>query len=143
MALNIQWRFQEPIDFSNALNKSLENKQRTYSEIAKNLGEGIRNTHDYLLDRDLANLIENQMKQKQFDSSNKEQLDKETTLVKQEIERLKTERAKLQNELNEIETMANEAPEKSSADYNELFDTGRLNNELPRLGNTGGRQYGF
>ena len=60
MALNIEWQFQDPIDFSNVLLKSLENKQKTYNDIAKNLGEGIRNTHDYLLDRELANLMEGQ-----------------------------------------------------------------------------------
>ena len=58
MALNIQWQFQDPIDFSDVLTRNLENKQKTYNEIAKNLGEGIRNTHDYLLDREMADLME-------------------------------------------------------------------------------------
>ena len=60
MAMNIQWQFQDPIDFSNVLIKNLENKQKTYSDMAKNLGEGIRNTHDYMLDRELADLMEGQ-----------------------------------------------------------------------------------
>ncbi len=60
MALNIQWQFQNPMDFSSVIMKNLENKQKTYNDMAKNLGEGIRNTHDYLLDRELADLMEGQ-----------------------------------------------------------------------------------
>ena len=85
MSLNIQWRFQDPIDFSGVLTRTLENKQKTYNEMAKNLGEGIRNTHDYLLDREMAELIEGQTRQQQIDRSNSEQMNKEILLIQNEI----------------------------------------------------------
>lgn len=59
MAMNIQWNFPQPTDFSGILQSNLANKQKTYDELAKNLGNSIRNTHDYMLDRDLANMIDN------------------------------------------------------------------------------------
>jgi len=59
MALNIQWNFPQVADFSGILKSNLENKQKAYDELARNLGSSIQTTHDYLLDRELANLIEN------------------------------------------------------------------------------------
>ena len=103
MSLNIQWRFQDPIDFSGVLTRTLENKQKTYNEMAKNLGEGIRNTHDYLLDREMAELMEGQTRQQQIDRSNSEQMNKEILLIQNEIKELETQKAQLKNQLVELE----------------------------------------
>ncbi len=103
MSLNIQWRFQDPIDFSGVLTRTLENKQKTYNEMAKNLGEGIRNTHDYLLDREMAELMEGQTRQQQIDRSNSEQMNKEILLIQNEIKELETQKAQLKNHLVELE----------------------------------------
>lgn len=103
MSLNIQWRFQDPIDFSGVLTRTLENKQKTYNEMAKNLGEGIRNTHDYLLDREMAELMEGQTRQQQIDRSNSEQMNKEILLIQNEIKELETQKAQLKNQLAELE----------------------------------------
>ena len=103
MSLNIQWRFQDPIDFSGVLTRTLENKQKTYNEMAKNLGEGIRNTHDYLLDREMAELIEGQTRQQQIDRSNSEQMNKEILLIQNEIKELETQKAQLKNQLVDLE----------------------------------------
>jgi hypothetical protein len=103
MSLNIQWRFQDPIDFSGVLTRTLENKQKTYNEMAKNLGEGIRNTHDYLLDREMAELMEGQTRQQQIDRSNSEQMNKEILLIQNEIKELETQKAQLKNQLVDLE----------------------------------------
>ena len=102
MSLNIQWRFQDPIDFSGVLTRTLENKQKTYNEMAKNLGEGIRNTHDYLLDREMAELMEGQTRQQQIDRSNSEQMNKEILLIQNEIKELETQKAQLKNQLVDL-----------------------------------------
>ena len=103
MSLNIQWRFQDPIDFSGVLTRTLENKQKTYNEMAKNLGEGIRNTHEYLLDREMAELMEGQTRQQQIDRSNSEQMNKEILLIQNEIKELETQKAQLKNQLVDLE----------------------------------------
>ena len=103
MSLNIQWRFQDPIDFSGVLTRTLENKQKTYNEMAKNLGEGIRNTHDYLLDREMAELMDGQTRQQQIDRSNSEQMNKEILLIQNEIKELETQKAQLKNQLVDLE----------------------------------------
>ncbi len=71
--------------------------------MAKNLGEGIRNTHDYLLDREMAELMEGQTRQQQIDRSNSEQMNKEILLIQNEIKELETQKAQLKNQLVELE----------------------------------------
>jgi len=120
MALgNIQWRFQEPIDFGSQIMKMQEMKQKKWADIGKNLGSGIRGLHDYMLDRELADMIEGNQKQGDVDSANQEQMSREVSLINQEIQRLEAEnslilqqieRLKPSQQPNQIESQSDNEP---------------------------------
>lgn len=59
MALgNIQWRFQEPVDFGRQLSENQARKSKMIEEMGKNLGSGLQGVHDYMLDKEAADMIE-------------------------------------------------------------------------------------
>lgn len=141
MALgNITWRFQNPVDFGTTISKNLENNRRLWKEMSTNLGEGTQKLHDYMLDRELADMIDSHEEQGRIDAANTELFNTEAVKIKQEIESLKAQRANLQSQLAQLE---NVSEIQSDAQYDKRFETGRLLGKTPELGSTGGKEYGF
>jgi len=146
---NVQWRFQEPVEF-----KHINDQMETNREGWKNAALlGIAG-HDYMLDREAANLIEGQEKQAKIDAENGEQLKKETALLENEIRSLNKRNKEIQIK---IENLQNEKERyllslESSADvdsetklamngYDKSIDTGRMNSDVPALGSSDAVNY--
>lgn len=99
MALNVQWRFQQPIEFKHINDRTNANKEGVRGAVQ--LGIGI---HDYLLDRDAANLMEGQAKQGEIDAQNQEQMNKEISLIESQIQTLKQRNEEIKNEINSLQS---------------------------------------
>jgi len=150
MALNgVQWRFQEPVEFKH-INDQMENNKEGWKNAAL---LGIAG-HDYMLDREAANLIEEQEKQIKIDAENDNQLKKEIALVENEISNLNQRNKEIQIEIKRLqdekeqyllslEPDSNINPETKLAmnGYNSSIDTGRLNSEIPTLGSPEAMNY--